>query len=157
MSEAITAYTTTDALRGAIGLTVSDMPDAVLTGQQLDLELDVDLMIWLPDHATLYAAGMASGATASDKLIAAYIQLYSQWFCAASIVTQMVLGIPLAISDGKSELKRFDSIDLDDLALRVGAKRNAYRNLLAETQGQVEVTSVSLMKAGIPDYDPVTG
>ena len=157
MSEAITAYTTTDAVRGAIGLTPSDLPDSILTGQQLGLELDVDLLEWLPTHAALYAAGTASGATSTEKQIAAQIQLYSQWFCASSIVNQMVLGIPMMISDGKSEMKRFDSIDLDDLALRVNGRRNAYRNLLAEGQGQAVPASTSIMQGGIPDYDPVTG
>jgi hypothetical protein len=157
MSEAITAYTTTDAVRGAIGLTPSDLPDSVLTGQQLGLELEADLLEWLGTHATLYAAGMASGATATAKLIAAQIQLYAQWYCASSVINQMVLGIPFRISDGKSEMQRFDSVDLEDLAMRVNAKRDTYRNLLAEGQGQTAVTSASIMQSGIPDYDPVTG
>ena len=157
MSEAITAYTTTDAVRGALGLTLNDIPDASLIDQQLGLELDADLSAWLPTHATLYAEGMATDATSAEKLKAAYIVLYAQWFCAASLVAQMALGIPMMISDGKSEMQRFPSFDLDALMGRVVGKRDMYRNRLAEGEGQTAVTSVSIMQAGVPDYDPVTG
>ena len=157
MSEAITAYTTTDAVRGAIGLTPNDIPDSSLIDQQLGLELDADLSVWLPTHAALYAAGIASGATSVEKLKAAYITLYAQWFCAASVVTQMTLGIPMMISDGKDELQRFTGLDLEALMDRVVARRDMYRNRLAEGEGQTAVTSVSIMQAGVPDYDPVTG
>jgi hypothetical protein len=157
MSEAITAYTTTDAVRGAIGLTPNDIPDASLIDQQLALELEADLSVWLPTHAALYAAGIASGAASADKLKAAYINLYAQWFCASSVVTQMTLGIPMMVSDGKSELQRFTSLDLDALMERVVGRRDLYRNKLAEGEGQAAVLSVSIMQAGVPAYDPVTG
>jgi len=157
MSEAITAYTTTDAVRGAIGLTPGDIPDSSLIDQQLALELEADLSVWLPNHAALYAAGVASGASAADKLKAAYLNLYAQWFCAASVVTQMTLGIPMMISDGKSEMQRFPSLDLDSLMDRVVGRRDLYRNKLAEGEGQAAVLSVSIMQGGTPDYDPVTG
>lgn len=157
MSEAITAYTTTAAIRGAVGLTDSDLPDSVLVDQQLGLELEADLTVWLPDYATLYSTGVGAGATAADKLVAAYIQLYSQWFCAAQLVSLMTLGIPMMISDGKSEMRRFPTMDLDELMLRVSAKRDAYRTLLLESQGQEAVASTSIMQLSIPDYDPVTG
>jgi hypothetical protein len=157
MSEAITGYTDTDAIRGAVGLTVSDIPDASLIDQKLGSELESDLSEWLPTHAALYATGTAGGATAADAQIAAYLVLYAQWFCASALVTQMVLGIPALISDGKSEMRRFVNIDLDDLAGRVQAKRDFYRNRLAEGQGQAVVTATSIMQAGVPDYDPVTG
>ena len=157
MSEAITAYTSTDAVRGALGLTPSDIPDSSLIDQQLGLELEADLSVWLPAHATLYAAGMASGATSAEKLKAAYITLYAQWFCAASVVTQMTLGIPMMISDGKSELQRFPSLDLEALMDRVVGRRDLYQTRLAEGEGQAAVLSTSIMQAGVPDYDPVTG
>jgi hypothetical protein len=157
MSEAISAYTTTDAVRGAVGLTPSDIPDASLIDQQLALELETDLLGWLPAHATLYATGIASGASSDEKLKAAYITLYAQWFCASLLVTQMTLGIPMAISDGKSELQRFPTLDLDGLMKRVVGRRDGYRNKLAEGEGQGVVTSASIMQSGVPDYDPVTG
>ena len=157
MSEAITAYTTTDAVRGALGLTPGDIPDSSLIDQQLALELEADLLVWLPTHATLYAAGLASGASSVEKLQAAYIQLYSQCYCAALIVTQMTLGIPMMISDGKSELQRFPSLDLEALMDRVVRRRDRYKTLLAETEGQAAVLSTSIMSVGVPDYDPVTG
>lgn len=157
MSEAITAYTTTDAVRGALGLTPGDIPDSSLIDQQLALELEADLSVWLPTHATLYAAGIASGAASTEKLQAAYIQLYAQWFCASLVVTQMTLGIPMMISDGKSEMQRFPSLDLEALMDRVVGRKDLYKTRLAETEGQAETLSTTIMSVGVPDYDPVTG
>jgi len=157
MSEAITAYTTTAAVRGAIGLTASDIPDAILIDQQLGLELEADLSEWLPTHAALYAAGIASGASAEEKLIASQIILYAQWYCAAQLINQMILGIPMLVSDGKSEMRRFPTLDLERLAELVDAKRDMYRTRLLEGQGQQAVGSVSVMQLSTPDYDPVTG
>jgi len=157
MSEAITAYTNTDAVRGAVGLTPGDIPDSSLIDQQLALELEADLAAWLPDHATLYAAGLDAGATAAEKLSTAYIQLYAQWFCASMLVAQMTLGIPMMISDGKTEMQRFPSLDLEALMARVSARSALYKTRLAESAGQAEVLSTSIMQVGNPDYDPVTG
>lgn len=157
MSEAITAYTTTDAVRGAIGLTPSDIPDSSLIDQQLALELEADLASWLPTHATIYAAGLDAGATATQKLNTAYIQLYSQWFCASMLVAQMTLGIPMRVSDGKTEMQRFPSLDLEALMERVAARSALYKARLAESEGQQAVLSTTIMSIGIPDYDPVTG
>jgi hypothetical protein len=157
MAEAITAYTTTDAVRGALGLTPRDIPDSSLIDQQLALELEADLFGWMPTHAGIYATGTGPGATAAQKLQAAYIQLYAQWFCAAIVVTNMTLGIPMMISDGKSELQRFPTLDLEALMARVTARRDLYKTQLAESEGQQAVTSASIVQRGVPDYDPVTG
>jgi len=118
MSEAITAYTTTDAIRGAIGLTDNEVTDAMLVDQNLALELENDLLGWIPTHATLYAAGLDSGASAAEKQQAALLILYSQWFCAAQALTVMTLSIPQAIADGKDEMKRFQAMDLEALMER---------------------------------------
>ena len=72
-------------------------------------------------------------------------------------VALFVLGIPMMISDGKSEMQRFPSLDLAGLMDRVVARRDLYRTNLAEGEGQIAVTSASIMQGGTPDYDPVTG
>ena len=156
MSEAITAYTTTDAIRGAIGLTDNEVTDAMLVDQNLALELENDLLGWIPTHATLYAAGLDSGASAAEKQQAALLILYSQWFCAAQALTVMTLSIPQAIADGKDEMKRFQAMDLEALMERAVAKRNRYKEQLQNTEGTTSPTSVSIMAKGIPEYDPVS-
>ena len=157
MSEAITAYTTTDAIRGAIGLTSSEVTDAMLVDQNLALELENDLLGWMPTPAALYAAGLASGATAPEKQQAALLVLYAQWFCAAQAMTLMTLSIPQSIADGKDEMKRFQSMDLGALMDRAVTRRDMYKGQLQNTEGTTSETSVSIMARGIPDYDPVTG
>jgi len=157
MSEAITAYTTTDAIRGAIGLTDNEVTDAMLVDQNLALELESDLLGWIPNHAALYAAGLANGATSAEKQQAALLILYSQWFCAAQTVTLMTLGIPQSIADGKDELKRFQALDLDALMARAVSRRDMYKGRLQNTEGTTSPTEVSIMAISSPDYDPVAG
>jgi hypothetical protein len=69
----------------------------------------------------------------------------------------MTLGIPMMIADGKNELQRFPSLDLKALMDRVVRRRDRYKALLAETEGQAAVLSTTIMSVGVPDYDPVTG
>lgn len=158
MSAAISAYTTTDALRGAIGVTDNEITDEMLTSQRLDLELEADLLAWLSDHATLYADGIAAGATTTEKQIAAHIVLYSQWFVASLAVDSMRLGLPQMLSDGKSEIRRFSELDLDELSAKVAGRREYHRAKLYElVYDEPAVETVSIMALSTPDYDPVAG
>ena len=61
MGEAVTSYTGTDAIRAAIGVSDNDIPDKLLVDQRLDLELTVDLDLWVPTHATLMPPGSQPG------------------------------------------------------------------------------------------------
>jgi hypothetical protein len=158
MSEPIGPYTSTDAIRAGIGVTDNEITDGMLVDQLLELELEVDLATWLPTHATLYAAGIAGGATDSEKLISAHITLYSQWYCTSAAIDNMRLALPQMISDGKSEMRRFSELDLDSLSAKAAGRRDLHRSSLEElANSKTPVTAVSVMEIAVPDYDPVTG
>jgi len=158
MAEPIGPYTTTDAIRGGIGVTDNEITDAMLVDQQLELELEVDLATWLPTHATLYAAGMGQSATDSEKLIAAHITLYAQWYCTSAAIDYMRLALPQMISDGKDELRRFTELDLDAISSKAAGRRDKHRSALEELAlSETPTSSVSVMERAVPDYDPVAG
>lgn len=150
-------YTTADAVRGALGLTSSELTDSMLFDQQLGAELEVDLYRWIPTHADLHAAGKASGATDVQKIKALYLELYAQWFIAKRALTVMQLAIPQMIGDGKSEMQRFQKFDFDKLSLRVDALVAYYRNLLSTSEGASTAATPPLAVISRPDYDPVAG
>ena len=132
MAEPIGPYTGTDAIRAGIGVTDNEITDAMLVDQQLELELEVDLATWLPTHATLYAAGVGAGATDAEKLVAAHITLYAQWYCTSAAIDHMRLALPQMISDGKSEMRRFSELDLEAISARAAGRRDQHRSKLEE-------------------------
>ncbi len=152
----ITVYTSTDAVRGAIGLTDNELLDETLVNQGIDDELTVDLDNWLPTHAALFAAGIAGSATDDEKRVVTYIQLYSQWFVSAQILTVMSLTIPQSISDGQNEMRRFQQTDLDALRTAAVGRMAIYRKYLSDEIGAVVLSSPVLVVGGRPTYDPVT-
>ena len=158
MGEAVTSYTGTDAIRAAIGVSDNDIPDKLLVDQRLDLELTVDLDLWVPTHATLYAAGIATGAAAEDRLKANYISLYAQWFCAAQVASNMKLALPQSISDGKAEMRRFQTLDLAAIEIAAKSRVTYYKNLLSAAEGSTSTaTPISFTSISSPVYDPVLG
>jgi len=155
---AVTAYTTTQAIRASLGMDDADCPDAMMTDSRLDLELRVDLDSWLPTHATLYADGEAGGATAAEQALKDYLLLYAQWFCAHEMAERFLLA-PQIVSDGKSQINRFPRIELEQVADRASSRRAKYRALLDEAVNGAEPSTAqtsSLLVVSTPTYDPVT-
>lgn len=154
---ALSPYTTTEAVRGCIGLTDNELLEDMLQDQSLELELEVDLQEWFPTAKSEYDTGMAGGATPGELLIANYITLYAQWFLANQALNLMVLAIPQMISDGKSEMRRFQAQDLEDIQAKVSARAARYKTILQDTQGTDTDTTYSPVTRGVPSYDPVSG
>ncbi len=140
------SYTTTDAIRAAIGLTVDEVPDQMLQNQGLEKEINLDLDSWLPGHSSLTTEPAVS-----------YLSLYAQWYAAEQVLKQMLLAIPQMIGDGKSEMRRFLNMKVEELYPKASEKRALYKRLLEQDQSiQQDLGVPTLMSASRPDYDPVT-
>jgi hypothetical protein len=157
MAQPITAYTDTDAIRSALGVTDNEVTDAMLVDQRLALELTVDLDGWADGHAAAFAAGSLQGADAAAQLKANYISLYAQWYCAERVITNMKLAIPQMISDGKTEMRRFQMMDMDAVERAASARAAHYKSLLSLALGGTAETVMSFASRSTPTYDPVTG
>lgn len=149
-------YTTTEAVRGCLGVDLNDMPDHYMVDSKLDVELKLDLDGWLPTHAALYAAGVAPGATAADVAKGVRIALYAQWFCAAEMAKRP-LSVPQITTDGKAQIDRF-KVDLEKVAALATFKVSQYR---AELDLLVNGTAIptgviSYVGIGVPSQDPIT-
>jgi hypothetical protein len=145
-------YTSTAAIRAAIGVTAKELPDALFTDQSLALQMQTSLYAWIPTYATLYTAGTATGATASAQHIANLLTLYCLYFGAMRAI-EMVMALRQKVTDGKQEVARF--------AVKWQELLEAMRVRLEEVTAmldQVLTTSsgtVSYFGRAIPDYDPV--
>lgn len=151
----VTSYTTTEAIRGSLGIDAQDCPDRVILDSNLELELEVDLDSWLGAHAALHSAGVAVSATADEKKVKNYILLYSQWFCASEMAARFLL-TPQIVSDGKNQMNRFARIDLDKVKKLATDRMSKYKTLLDEDVNGAASSIPSLISISIPDSDPVT-
>lgn len=151
-------YTTTEAVRGCLGVDPNDCPDSLMIDSRLDLELKVNLGGWLPDHATLYAAGTASGAPAEAEAISDRLVLYSQWFCALEVANRPMT-VPQITTDGKAQIDRF-KVDLKRVSDLCAAKVAQYRSELEQlVNGETPVVAglpTTLLTTSLPDADPIT-
>ena len=148
-------YTNSDAVRAAVGVTDNEFPDTALSSLLLEKALYLDLYQWVPTHAAVHAAGVASGATTEAQMKASSLELYSTWFAARQIANTP-FGVLNKITDGKEEVARFlDAKVLAQVAAHASSQLAEYRQQLEDLQGSAAVT-VSVMGAATPSYNPVT-
>lgn len=150
------SYTTTEAVRGCLGVDEDDIPDAYMVDSKLDVELSVDLDSWLATHAALYAAGTAISPSTAEAAIAAKISLYAQWFCALEMANRP-LTVPLITSDGKAQINRF-KVDPAAVAKLAALKVAKYRAELSEAvgTGATATFAINLLGVAVPSVDPIT-
>lgn len=153
---ALGTYTTTDAVRGCLGVDKDDCPDRYMVDSKVDLELSLDLDGWLPTHAALYTAGTTGTPTATVKAIADRIKLYAQWFVALEFANRP-LTVPQIVTDGKAQLDRF-KVDWKALAELAAQKVAKYKGeLQAAVDGTTVVASyTNYVNVAVPGADPVT-
>lgn len=150
-------YTTTEAVRGCLGIDASDCPDAYMLDSKLDLELALDLDSFLPTHAALYTTGTGIGATIPQKAVSNRITMYAQWFCALEMANRP-LTVPQINTDGKAQFDRF-KVDLERLSALCAVKVKKYRADLEELVNEVAKPlglPISLVQVAQPTQDPIT-
>lgn len=149
-------YTTTDAVRGCLGVDQDDLPDRYMVDSQVALELSLDLDSWLSTHAALYTTGTTGSPTASQKAVADRIKLYAQWFVALEFANRP-LTVPYITTDGKAQIDRF-KVDLAKVAELAAAKVAKYKGELIEAVegGTAAAPYSDFVSVATPGADPVT-
>ena len=149
-------YTTTEAVRGCLGIDVDDCPDRYMVDSKVELELQLDLDTWLASHAALYSTGTQGTPTALQKAVAQRIELYAQWFIALEF-TNRPLTIPQITTVGKSQIDRF-KVDLSRLTQLAAAKVAKYKGeLQAAVEGKPATAAyANFVSVAVPGADPVT-
>lgn len=149
-------YTTTDAVRSALGATAFDVTDAQMTDRGLERELRVDLNDWLPTHSTIYTEGTTGSPTALQQRKADMLILYSMYFCAYLMALAAPLWAPNQVSDGKNTMKR-NALAAKEFADTLLARAGAMKEDILEELGEAGVSPMAFF-VGVGDaFDPVTG
>lgn len=155
MANVAVLYTNTDQIRSALGISLEDMPDTVITDRSLATELSVDLHTWLPTHATI----AADVSTAQAVFLSDSLKLYCAYFCAAAIA-ESPLAFIQKISDGKNSADRFTNLDwkeiVNGLTSRMAGFKQAILAVVSPTN-PLALTYVKQFSRIQPANDPVTG
>lgn len=134
-------YTDVDAIRSAIGVDDDDVEDSIITGQNMALQMEYDLLKLMPDHE----------AQSSDELVEMKLKLWCMWYGALRLA-ESPLAVPKRLGTGKDEYERF-VIKWDELRMRARAK-------LAELTKELVPTYTSantVFGKATPDYNPIEG
>lgn len=140
-------YTTTQAIRACLAVDESDIPDTYILESNMQIELELHLDEWLPDHAAIVVG---------DDRSARLLKMFSQWYC-GHLLTQRQLAMIQEFTDGKTRLKRFD-VNLDSLAAKTLSQVEYYKKLLMKERGipDSSVNNFSFIAISTPTTDPVT-
>lgn len=149
-------YTTTDAIRGAIGVTGKEIEDAQITDLSMADQLEISLETVYPDHVALAAA--QSGSPTSEQVrLFKILKLFCMYEAAVICFTAAQQLLAQKITDGDAEMQRFDKDDLEKTKANIMGMRDKYRAMLAgDTTPVVTMASLAVVTAVTPTYDPVT-
>jgi hypothetical protein len=150
----LTPYTTTDAVRGALGVDAVEIPDA----RMVDRGLDTEMLLWASgkglDHAAVKTAADAAPTGVVEQ--ADYQRLCLAFmYLGASLVAESPIQFMLSIGDGKNQMKRYDGVDWAELAKSLRGKADS---LLAGITTFVPPVApgFKMMSRATPTTDPVT-
>lgn len=146
-------YTTTDAIRAAVGTTPKEVPDSLLTDQMLESQIRTAVYGWLPTHGAIYTAGTAASPT-DDELYQKDLLVQYCLFYGAVRVVEMIMAMRKKVTDGKSQVERFD-VDWEALLEVLKGRRDEAQQLLEELLNPSD-GGTSYFSLAAPTYDPVT-
>lgn len=146
-------YTTTDAIRAAVGVTDTEISDKVLTDQLLETQVQTAVYGWLPTHTTIYSEGTGASATAEQKYKKDLLVHYCLFYGAVRVV-EMIMALRHKVGDGKSEVQRFD-VDWEALLEILKARRDAAQTMLEQIVNPSD-GGTNYFGTASPGYDPVT-
>lgn len=148
--------TTTEAVRGALGIDHTDIPDQTILNAELDAELSLDLPLWLTNWEAKIEP--PQDPTPEQKRLSTAIKQYCKWWCAAEFAAKFMAHIQ-QYSDGKAQMRRFTNFELDTLVANAAGKVALYRDMILELDPESVVPDTAtfvLISGGIPTHNPVT-
>lgn len=146
----ILSYTTTDKVRGALGLTEREVTDSQMDNLDLALRLEADLTAWIPLHSQVMYS--------PDQQAVRYFSLYCTAFCSLEVCKRLALLSTKRVSDGKSEMER-QPVDFTLLAVTLREDMRMAQAYLEANNFAATVTGATLFNPfmGVAaSYNPVT-
>lgn len=164
----ITDYTTYDEVKSTLGLSIDELPDAILElelyANSLETELDaVTLTNNAPGPGPLKARFLVIKAisavtrTEAQQSLYNYTRLFATYAVAFEVATSLSMRAPKSVSDSKVTLTRFAPENTwRDVIKDIKAKLKGIKARI-EALGTESTGLGTYIKAVVPAYDPVTG
>lgn len=154
--------TSTEAIRATIGASTEDLSDSNILESDIEAELQVNLLEWLPAYDTIRDAGVVTGSSDAETLAYQHLQLYSKYFCADIVNRASNFAMAQMISDGENEVQRFQDNQWERLTDSIRRRMAVHRKYLityakSVLSGADETTSYSQFGKATPAFDPITG
>lgn len=150
-------YTTTEAIRAALGVTVKDVSDSQLTDLNLTDQLSLELDAVYPDHAAAKTAAEDVSPSAAEVRVFKIIKLFCQYQGAVFTLPGYQNLIAQKVSDGGFEMQRFVKDDIEKTKVEILSMRDKYKSLLElELDSTDTQAPYAVLVVAVPNYDPVT-
>lgn len=150
-------YTTTEAIRAAIGVTDKEVEDVQITDLNTADQIEFSLETVYPDHAAL---AVAQGGSPTPEQIRLFklLKLYCQYEGAVICLMAGQHLLAQKITDGDAEMQRFNKDNMQDTLNQIKSLRDRYRGMLSVgvVTPTVTMATLPLLTAVSPGYDPVT-
>ena len=149
-------YTTTDRIRGALGVSENEISDQRIVDTAIEDQLTVRLSVIRPDHAAIKTAGEAVGATDAEKLLYKILQLYCMYFGAATMLNAAQTLLFQEVTDAETTNTRFKPNDISELIDNVMGQMGLYEGMLNDEYEQANGPGYMVASIASPAYNPVT-
>lgn len=151
-------YTTTEAIRAAIGVTNKEVEDVQITDLNTADQIEISLEGVYPDHVALKAAIDGGTPTAEQTRLYKLLKLYCQYEGAVICLMAGQHLLAQKITDGDAEMQRFNKDNMQDTLNQIMSMRDRYRGLLSVgvVTPTVTMATLPILTAVTPAYDPVT-
>lgn len=163
---ALTAYTSYDEVRSALGVSIEELPDSELALPLYEVGLKVELKLIGPtlisDYDTALQTPSNSRTDAETDLVDA-MKLFATYSVAKQLTTSLPLFSPKEMSDNKAMMVRYSTDPYKEVKAGVSDKEAKYREYLTTTWAAYNSTTrVSSTRrwfaiSASSTIDPVTG
>lgn len=147
--------TSSETVRGVLGVEKEELPDSVFTDTNFSYELQILLEGWLPETISTVCSKAVSSQTGYDTKLK-LLKLCAQYAGALVISTHLNLGIAQQTSDGQNTFKRREK-SLKEIVQTALARAEEYKAQLLEAYNETAAATPVLFGSASPTYDPVLG
>lgn len=149
-------YTTTNAIRAALGTSEKEISDAQITDLGVEDQITLRLISVYPTHAALAVTVEGGGGTDDEKLTYKKLKLYCQYEGACALLPQLQLLTFAKISDGDAEMQRMVTNSLEETIARIRGRRDEFAgDLNPDLVLDSSLAGAALFGRSSPDRNPV--
>lgn len=152
----LAGLTTTEQVRATLGVTSSDLPDSVIIDFDVETDLSIELVDWLPEYEAIRDNSGHSVPAESYQYVLSVLKLYCKFWAAARMAVSAQNYILQRLSDGDNEGHRFTNESLGELRKNLELLSDRYKQQVVSKLTTPQTAVANLFSVVTPSYDPVS-